>query len=61
MGDDVFDLPVMQEVGFPTCPSDATPQVKSIARYISPIKGGKGCVRDVIEKTMKVRGEWKWD
>lgn len=58
MGDDLPDIPPMQMVGLPTCPQDATQEVKAIAKYISHINGGDGCVRDVIEQVLKVRGDW---
>jgi 3-deoxy-D-manno-octulosonate 8-phosphate phosphatase (KDO 8-P phosphatase) len=58
MGDDVPDYPVMKLVGLPTCPADAAEEIKSISAYISPVKGGQGCVRDVIEKVLKVQGLW---
>lgn len=58
MGDDLPDYEVMTKVGLPVCPSDAAPEIKKIARYISDKKGGDGCVRDVIEQTMKMQGVW---
>ena len=58
MGDDIPDLPVMQQVGLATCPQDAVPEVKDVSEYISHKHGGKGCVRDVIEQVMKVQGKW---
>ncbi|WP_339697043.1 HAD-IIIA family hydrolase [uncultured Marixanthomonas sp.] len=58
MGDDIPDLYVMQEIGLPCCPQDAVPEVKSISKYVSHKKGGKGCVRDVIEQVLKVQGKW---
>ncbi len=58
MGDDIPDYHVMQLVGLPTCPQDATPEIKRISNYISHINGGKGAVRDVIEQVMKVQGKW---
>ncbi|GLB51384.1 3-deoxy-D-manno-octulosonate 8-phosphate phosphatase [Neptunitalea chrysea] len=61
MGDDIPDVPPMKMIGLPTCPQDAAPEVKEIASYISDIKGGKGCVRDVIEQVMKVQGKWSND
>lgn len=61
MGDDVPDLPVMRQVGLPCCPQDATEAVKAICSYISPIDGGRGCVRDVLEQMLKVKGEWMVD
>lgn len=58
MGDDIPDIPVMQQVALATCPQDAAPEVKDISEYISPISGGKGCGRDVIEQVMRVQGKW---
>lgn len=58
MGDDIPDYEVMTKVGVATCPQDACPEIKSISHYQSPIFGGKGCVRDVIEQTLRVQGKW---
>lgn len=58
MGDDIPDIPVMQKVGMPSCPNDAVPEVQKTAKYISNIKGGEGCVRDVIEQVLRVQGKW---
>jgi len=58
MGDDIPDYYVMQLVGLPTCPQDASPEIKGISTYISHKNGGKGAVRDVIEQVMKVQGKW---
>ena len=58
MGDDIPDLNVMKQVGLPACPADAVPEVKEISKFISESPGGKGAVRDLIEKTLKVQGKW---
>lgn len=58
MGDDIPDFHVMQLVGLPTCPQDASPEIKAISKYISHVNGGKGAVREVIEQVMKVQGKW---
>jgi 3-deoxy-D-manno-octulosonate 8-phosphate phosphatase (KDO 8-P phosphatase) len=58
MGDDIPDYDVMRLVGMPTCPSDAAPEIKRIAQYVSPFAGGKGCVRDVIERVLRLHGKW---
>ena len=59
MGDDIPDYPVMELVGLPTCPNDAAPEIQGISKYISYKKGGKGCVRDVIEQILRVQGKWE--
>ena len=61
MGDDIPDYTCMQLAGLPCCPADAAPEIKQISRYISPIAGGKGCARDVIEKVLKLNGHWDLD
>ena len=61
MGDDIPDYEVMKKVGIASCPADAAPEIKSISQYISIYKGGEGCARDVIEKVMKVNGDWDID
>ncbi|MCX6269707.1 MAG: HAD-IIIA family hydrolase [Bacteroidetes bacterium] len=58
MGDDIPDYPVMKEAGVATCPADAVEEVKQVADYISHLKGGEGCARDVIEQVMKIQGKW---
>lgn len=58
MGDDLVDYPIMQQIGIPTCPLDAVPEIKSISQYISDKKGGEGCVRDVIEQVMRSQQKW---
>lgn len=58
MGDDIPDIPAMQLSGMVACPQNAVPEVKRISHYISHLEGGGGCVRDIIEQVLKVRGDW---
>lgn len=58
MGDDMPDIAAMKMAGLATCPADAIGEIKELAAYISPNKGGEGCVRDVIEQVMKANGNW---
>ena len=58
MGDDIPDYEVMQKVGIATCPQDAVMEIKHISHYQSPFMGGKNCVRDVIEQTLRVQSKW---
>ncbi len=48
----------MNQVHLATCPNDAVPEVRAAADYISHFAGGMGCVRDVIEQTLKIHGKW---
>lgn len=58
MGDDLPDYPVMRKVGLPTCPRNAASEIIEISEYISPYNGGEGCVRDVIEKVLRLHEKW---
>ncbi len=58
MGDDIPDLPVLRLAGLSSCPQDAAVEVKAACHYQSPLDGGKGCVRDVVEQVMRVQGTW---
>lgn len=58
MGDDLPDYEVMRLVALPCCPSDAAVEILGISQYVSPFKGGQACVRDVIEKVLKLNGDW---
>ena len=58
MGDDIPDIPVMKVVALPTCPQNAVQEVKAVSMYVSHKNGGEGCVRDVIEQVLKVKGDW---
>lgn len=58
MGDDIPDFEVMKTVGLPVCPSDADSEIKQISVYISDKRGGEGCVRDVIEQTLRLHNNW---
>lgn len=58
MGDDLPDYECLTNVGVATCPHNAAVEIRAIADYISHMDGGKGCVRDVIEQTLRVQGKW---
>lgn len=59
MGDDIPDYSVMTMAGLACAPADAAAEVKQIAHYISPLPGGYGCVREMIEKVLKINGHWE--
>lgn len=58
MGDDIPDYQVLEKVGVSTCPQDAAVEIKEMTDYQSPYPGGKYCVRDVIEQTLRVQKKW---
>jgi 3-deoxy-D-manno-octulosonate 8-phosphate phosphatase (KDO 8-P phosphatase) len=61
MGDDLPDIATIKCAGLGCCPADAVTEVKNASNYISPVKGGYGCVRDVIEKVLKLNNAWNFD
>ena len=58
MGDDLPDIPPMKKVALAVSPQNAVQEVKAISDYVSHKSGGDGCVRDIIEQVLKVRGDW---
>lgn len=58
MGDDMPDFEVMQRCGLRSCPADAADDIKEICTFISTRKGGRGAVRELIEKIMKTQDTW---
>ena len=58
MGDDIPDMECMKLAGISACPHDAAVEVSESADYISHINGGKGCVREILEQTMRLHGNW---
>ncbi|MBQ9473476.1 MAG: HAD hydrolase family protein [Bacteroidales bacterium] len=58
MGDDIPDYEMMRHSGVSACPADAAVEILSIADYISPFAGGRGCVRDIVEQTLRAQDRW---
>lgn len=58
MGDDWADLPAMAEAGVSACPADAAEEVRAAAHVVAESNGGRGAVREVIQRILKIRGEY---
>jgi len=56
VGDDIIDLPVMRKVGLAIATANARAQVKQMAHYITPQRGGDGAGRDAIDFLLEARG-----
>lgn len=50
IGDDVNDLECMRYCGLTACPADAVPAVCESVDYVCSRNGGRGAVREFIEK-----------
>lgn len=61
MGDDIPDYPVMRLCGCPCCPADAAPEIRESSVYVSHLRGGYGCGRDVVEQVLRAQGKWMQD
>ena len=55
IGDDEFDLPLLNEVGFSCCPNNAMPEVKKRVHYVCKKNGGEGAVREIIDKILRAK------
>jgi 3-deoxy-D-manno-octulosonate 8-phosphate phosphatase (KDO 8-P phosphatase) len=49
MGDDIIDLPVLEEVAIRACPADAMHCVKKICNFIAHNNGGRGAARELCD------------
>ena len=58
VGDDLPDFLVMKRSGLCACPSDAAHEIQQICHYISAKSGGNGCVRDIVEQTLRAQNKW---
>lgn len=61
MGDDIPDYEVMKRCGCPCCPADACSEIREVSVYVSHLRGGYGCGRDVIEQVLRAQGKWMAD
>ncbi|MGD9486705.1 MAG: KdsC family phosphatase [Calditrichaceae bacterium] len=53
IGDDILDLSILNRVGFSVAVSNARDEVKASCDYITDAPGGRGAVREVIDKILK--------
>ena len=59
MGDDLPDFEVMgRPAVLAACPADAAEEIIGLSDYVSPLNGGFGAARDLIEQVMKAQGTW---
>lgn len=61
IGDDIPDYAAMLEAGLPCAPADAAHEIRKAAAYICASEGGKGCVRELIERVLKLNDHWELD
>jgi len=49
IGDEIFDVPLIEFVGLGCAPNNARPEAKQGADYVTKSDGGHGAVREVID------------
>jgi YrbI family 3-deoxy-D-manno-octulosonate 8-phosphate phosphatase len=59
MGDDLPDLPVIMRCGVGFAVADACAEVRAAAAVVTSLSGGKGAVREAIERMLRARGGWE--
>lgn len=57
VGDDSFDIPLLQAVGFSCAPPEAVEEVRSEVDFITTVHAGRGCVREIIDLILKKQGK----
>lgn len=55
-GDDMPDLPLLQEVGFAVAVANAVPEIKAACDYTTRAPGGAGAVREICEMLLRTGG-----
>lgn len=61
VGDDIPDYECMMYAGLSVAPADAAIEISRIAGYNSPVEGGHGVARDLLEEIMRAQGIWALD
>lgn len=56
MGDELFDIPVLERVAFAATPPHAPDAVKKAVHYVSKCAGGFGAVRELTDLILAARG-----
>ena len=55
IGDDVVDLPIMQQVGLSIAVGNAVSQVKTHADWVTDLPGGNGAVREACDQILALQ------
>jgi 3-deoxy-D-manno-octulosonate 8-phosphate phosphatase (KDO 8-P phosphatase) len=58
MGDDLPDLPVVTRCGVGAAVADACVELRAAAAVVTSLPGGRGAVRELVERMLRARGGW---
>ncbi|QDT10034.1 KdsC family phosphatase [Planctomycetes bacterium K23_9] len=59
IGDDLPDIPVMNNVGLAVAPADAANDARDAAHWILKSGGGEGAVRELVERLLRAKKQWE--
>jgi 3-deoxy-D-manno-octulosonate 8-phosphate phosphatase (KDO 8-P phosphatase) len=59
IGDDLPDLSVMFDVGLSVTVADGAAEVRQAATWITKAPGGRGAIRELIERLLKAKSLWE--
>lgn len=59
LGDDLPDLPVVMRCGVGAAVADACAELRRAAAVVTSLPGGRGAVRELIERMLDARGGWE--
>jgi 3-deoxy-D-manno-octulosonate 8-phosphate phosphatase (KDO 8-P phosphatase) len=59
MGDDLPDLPVVARCGVGAAVADACEELRAAATVVTILPGGRGAVRELVERMLRARGGWE--
>lgn len=58
VGDDLPDLRVLNECGYPIAVANAVAEIRSAARFVTEREGGAGAVREAVEHLLRKSDRW---
>ena len=59
IADDLPDLSILRNCGYPIAVANAVAEVKAVARMVTKRSGGNGAVREAIEYLLRDSGRWQ--
>jgi 3-deoxy-D-manno-octulosonate 8-phosphate phosphatase (KDO 8-P phosphatase) len=59
VGDDIIDLPILNQVGLAVTVSDGWPELSRQVHYVTEKSGGRGAVREVAELILMAQNKWQ--
>ncbi len=58
VGDDLIDLPAFTRAGLAIAVPNAVAEVRRRAHWVTRTPGGRGAVREIVERLLRAQGRW---